>query len=90
VIAAVLMAVACGCGGNGSSTFDEARVRERILARSPGATAAEIDATIDVVRNACESGDRHAMAQLQAEDPEGYDLARLACPRKVAAAERSG
>jgi hypothetical protein len=77
---------ACGGGSGGDGSFDEAALRARIAERSPGASEDVIDATVDVVRNACRSSDPRTMTQLHSEDPEGYDLARLACPQRVAAA----
>ena len=85
VIAVGLVMTACGGRGDGGS-IDEAALRARIVERSPAASEAEIDATVDVVRNACDRGDRQTMVQLRSEDPEGYDLARLACPRQAATA----
>ena len=83
-VAAVLVMTACSGGGDGG--IDEAALRALIVARSPGASEAVIDATVDVVRNACERGDRQTMSQLRSEDPDGYALARRACPRQAATA----
>ncbi len=87
----VLAAVAVGlvvtsCGGGDGGGIDEAALRARIAERSPGASQEVIDVTVDVVRNACEHGDRRAMTQLRAEDPDGYALARFACPQQAATA----
>jgi len=83
--AAVLLA-ACGGGGGGGGSFDEAALRARIAERSPGVSEEVIDVTVEVVRNACERGDRETMTQLRSEDPEGYALARFACPQAAATA----
>jgi hypothetical protein len=85
-VAAGLVITACSGSGGGGGSIDEAALRARIAERSPGATQDVIDVTVDVVRNACEHGDRRTMAQLRSEDPDGYALARFACPRAAATA----
>jgi hypothetical protein len=85
ILVAVLVGAACGGeGSSGGTIVDEAALRARILERSPAATEAAIDAMVDVVRNACASDDRRAIPQLHSENPDGYALARFACPQKVA------
>jgi hypothetical protein len=85
VAAAGLVFAACG-GGDGGGSIGEAALRAEIATRSPGVSEVVIDATVEVVRNACERGDRETMTQLRSEDPEGSALARFACPHQAATA----
>ena len=87
-VVAGLVVTACRGGGDGG--IDEAALRTLIVVRLPWASQAVIDATVDVVGNACERGDRQTMTELRSEDPTATTCSAC-CPRQaVMATETTG